>query len=301
MEWLNYHHLFYFWTVVREGSITGAGKQLRLAPSTISAQLSRLEEILGNKLFLRTGRKLELTELGRVVHRYADEIFSLGRELVDTVRGRAAAGPLHLKIGVVDVMPKRVARKLLEPALSLSEPLRLVCREGKIDPLIAALSVHDLDMVLADAPARPGSGFRVFNHLLGECGVTFFAAKKLARSLKAGFPKSLNGAPVLLPTEMTALRSALDSWFESTGVQPVIRGEFDDSDLLKVFGQEGDGVFASPTVIESEVQQQYRVEVIGRSTAVRERFYAISVERILKHPAVVAISNAARDRLFAVE
>jgi len=301
MEWLNYHHLFYFWTVMREGSLTAASNRLSLAPSTVSAQLSRLEEALGGKLFQRAGRNLEPTDLGRMVFRYADEIFSLGREMMDTIRGRPAAGPLSLKAGVVDVLPKLIVRRLLEPALQLPERVKLVCLEDKEDALLAELAMHTLDVVLSDAPLRAGLSVKAYSHLLGECGITFFAVEKLACALRERFPHSLHEAPMLLPMEMTALRGALERWFATLNIRPAIAGEFDDSALLNVFGQEGDGVFVAPTVIEAEVMRQHQVQVVGRTQAVKERYYAISVERIIKHPAVAAISEAARRNLFTMK
>jgi LysR family transcriptional activator of nhaA len=301
MEWLNYHHLFYFWTVMREGSLTAASVRLSLAPSTVSAQLSRLEETLGGKLFRRAGRNLEPTDLGRLVFRYADEIFSLGREMLDTIRGRPVAGPLSLKAGVVDVLPKLIVRRLLEPALQLPERVKLVCLEDKEDALLAELAMHSLDVVLSDAPLRAGLSVKAYSHLLGECGITFFAVEKLAARLREKFPQSLHEAPMLLPMEMTALRGGLERWFATLGIRPAIAGEFDDSALLNVFGQEGDGVFVAPTVIEPEVLRQHKVQVIGRTQAVKERYYAISVERIIKHPAVAAILEAARHNLFMMK
>lgn len=299
MEWLNYHHLYYFWTVMREGSITKACGKLSLAQSTVSAQLTKLEESLGGKLFSRQGRSLEATDMGRLVFRYADEIFSLGAELMDQVQGRPVAGPLSLKVGVVDVVPKLMVRKLLEPALKLPEQVRLICHEGKEEELLAELSLHRLDVVLSDAPIRAGLSVKAYNHLLGECGVTFFAAPSLARELETAFPQCLDGFPMLLPTKMTALRGLLDQWFDRQGIKPLVIAEFDDNALLKVFGQTGDGVFAAPTAIASEVTRQYQVVAIGHSKAIKERFYAISVERILKHPAVVAISDMARHAIFS--
>ncbi|OKY74186.1 MAG: LysR family transcriptional regulator [Desulfobulbaceae bacterium DB1] len=298
MEWLNYHHLYYFWAVAREESISRAGERLSLAPSTVSAQLSKLEEMLGGKLFRRVGRNLELTEMGRIVYRYADEIFSLGREMVDTVRGRPVSGPIRLVVGIVDAVPKLVARKLLEPALRLAEHIHLICHEGKEEQLLAELSVHGLDIVLTDMPVKTGLSVKAYSHLLGECSVSFFATEQLAAKLTGDFPRSLDGAPMLLPTPMSALRGSLDKWFDSLNIRPVIAGEFDDQALLKVFGQAGDGVFAAPSVIEEEVRQQHNVKLIGRSEAIREQFYAISVERIIKHPAVAAIQKAASNLIF---
>ncbi len=298
MNWINYHHLLYFWTVAKEGSIARATSELRLAQPTISGQIRSLEESLGEKLFQRSGRNLILTDVGRVVFRYADEIFSLGRELQDVLKGGPSSRPLCLLVGVADVVPKLVAYRLLEPALRLSEPVQIVCREDKPDRLLAELAVHHLDVVLSDAPVGPTIRIRAFNHLLGECGVVFMAAPRLAAAYRRGFPKSLDGAPLLLPTENTTERRSLDQWLMSKGIRPRVVGEFEDSALLKVFGQTGNGIFAVPSVIETEVQRQYQVQAIGRVEDVRERFYAISVERRLKHPAVVAISEAARKKLF---
>ena len=298
MDWLNYHHLLYFWTVARAGSLAAASAELRLAQSTVSGQIRSLEQSLGEKLFARSGRRLVLTEMGRVVFRYAEEIFTLGRELRDAVKGRPVGKPLSLVVGVADVVPKLVARRLLEPALKLPEPIRLVCREDKPERLLAQLAVHDLDVVLSDGPVAPSLSVRAFSHLLGECGVMFFARAGLAASRRRKFPMSLDGAPMLLPTENTSLRRSLDQWFNARGIQPRIVGEFEDSALLKVFGQTGLGIFPAPSVIADEVQRQYQVRPVGRVDEVRERFYAISVERKLKHPAVIAISEEARHKLF---
>lgn len=298
MEWLNYHHLLYFWTVARLGSVARATEELYLSQPTISAQIRVLEESLGEKLFTRTGRNLMLTEAGRVVFRYADEIFSLGRELRGAVKGRSPGRPVRFVVGVADVLPKLIAYRLLEPALHLAEPIRVVCREDKPERLLAELSVYGLDLVLADAPIAPTVKIRAFNHLLGECGVTIFGTAQVAAAYRHGFPRSLDGAPFLLPTDNTTLRRSLDQWFDAEGIRPLVVGEFEDSALLQVFGQTGAGLFAAPSVIEVEVRRQYGVQVIGRLEAVRERFYAISVERKLKHLAVVAISEAARQKLF---
>jgi LysR family transcriptional activator of nhaA len=301
MEWLNYHHLFYFWTVMHEGSLTAASARLRLAPSTVSAQVGRLEEALGGKLFRRVGRGLEPTDLGRTVFRYANEIFSLGQEMMDTLRGNPVVGPLSLKVGVVDVLPKLIVRKILEPIFNLPERVRLACYESKEERLLAELGLHKLDVVLNDSPVRKGSHIKAYNHLLGECGVTFLAVAKLAKQFREGFPESLDRAPMLVPLEMAALRQSLERWFESLDIRPVIVGEFEDSALLKAFGQHGDGIFVSPSVVEKEIRYQYSVDVVGRTDAIRERFYAISFERIIKHPAVTAISNLARQNLFVTK
>jgi LysR family transcriptional activator of nhaA len=299
MEWLNYHHLLYFWTVAREGGLVAAGKVLRLSHPTLSAQIHALEDRLGEKLFTKVGRRLSLTEVGRVVFRYADEIFTLGRELVDTVEGRPGGQPLRLDVGVADVVPKLVVRRLLQPALGLPEPVRLVCHEASTERLLAELALHSLDIVITDAPVPTGSAIRAFNHLLGDTGVSFFGTGPLVSARRRGFPGSLDGAPMLLPLEGLPLRRSLNQWFDRHRIRPRPVAEFEDSALLKVFGADGAGLFAAPTVVEAEVIAQHGVELLGRTDEVRERFYAISVERRLKNPAVVAITEAARRDLFA--
>lgn len=299
MEWLNYHHLLYFWVVAREGGLVPAGKVLRLSHPTLSAQIHALEDRLGEKLFTKVGRRLALTEMGRVVYRYADEIFTLGRELVDTVKGRASGQPLRLDVGVVDVVPKLVVRRLLQPALGLPEPVRLVCHEDSFEKLLADLALHSLDIVISDAPVPPGSSVRAFNHLLGETSVSFFGTRRLANAYGRDFPASLDGAPMLLPLENLTLRRSLNRWFDRHAIKPHVVAEFEDSALMKVFGADGVGIFPAPKVMEKEVMAQYGVQMIGHVDEVRERFYAVSVERRLKNPAVVAISEAAREELFA--
>lgn len=299
MEWLNYHHLHYFWTIARTGSVSAAAAELRLAQPTLSGQLRVLEDHLGRKLFERSGRRLVLTEFGRDVFRYADEIFSLGRELMDTVRGRPTGQARRLLIGVADVVPKLVAYKLLEPALSsTAEGVRLVCRADHSERLMADLAVQTLDVVISDAPIAPSVKVRAFNHLLGESGVSFFAASALAAAHRRGFPGSLNGAPMLLPVESTVLRRSLDRWFDGLSLRPRIVSEFEDSALLKAFGHAGTGIFPGPTILEAQIRKQYGVVVVGRTDAVTERFYAITLERRVKNPAIVAICEAAREKLF---
>jgi LysR family transcriptional activator of nhaA len=298
VDWLNYHHLLYFWMVAKEGGITPAAKQLHLAQPTLSTQIGKLEKACGAKLFDRVSRKLVLTDTGQMVYRYADEIFSLGRELTDALSGLPSKDSIRLVVGVPDVVPKLVVYQLLRPALELQERVQLVCYEGKLDELLSELALHRLDIVLADSPLTPQVHVRAFNHLLGQCGVTVLGTAELAKRLKRGFPKSLDGAPMLLPTQNTTLRRALEQWFDSQDIRPDVVHEFEDSAVLKVFGQAGEGLIVSPTAIEQEVSRQYALTVVGRLTDVVERFYAISVERRLKHPAVVAISNAARATLF---
>jgi LysR family transcriptional activator of nhaA len=298
MEWLNYHHLHYFWTVASSGSISKASAELHVSSSAISTQLRSLDESLGEKLFVRSGRNLILTEVGRVVFSYSSEIFALGRELTQTVKNRPTGRPLRLLVGVVDVLPKMIAQWLIAPALKLREPVRIVCREGNSEQLTAHLAEHELDVVLSDVAFSPTAGTRVYNHLLGECGVTFVATPKLAKGLKCNFPRSLDGAPMLLPVENTGARRNLNYWFDSQGIRPQITGEFQDHALLRAFGQAGIGVFPIPSVFEKQIEQQGSLQRIGRTEDVRNRFYAISVERKLKHPAVLAICDTAR-QLFA--
>lgn len=297
MDWLNYHHLFYFWTVVREGGVTAASRKLRLAQPTVSAQLRALEDSLGEKLFTRQGRRLVPTDVGRTVFRYADEIFALGSELREAVKGMPTGRPVRFTVGVADQVPKLVAHRLLEPALR--DHVALVCREDRPDRLLADLAVHELDLVISDAPVSPHVQIRAWNHLLGTTQVSFFAAPALARKLARRFPQSLDGAPFLLPGANSSLRRALDRWFEQQGVRPAAAGEFQDSALLQVFGQAGAGVFAAPAVIAHELERQYEVRAIGTTDAIAESYYAISAERRLKHPAVVAIADGARSSLFS--
>jgi LysR family transcriptional activator of nhaA len=299
MEWLNYHHLLYFWTVAKEGGVARAAERLHLTHPTISGQIRELERALGEKLFVRVGRGLELTEMGRVVYRYADEIFALGRELVDTVKRRPTGRPVELVVGVADVLPKLLVRRLLEPALRGRDPVRLVVHEGSTRELFAGLSQHTLDVVLSDAPLPPGSRVKAYSHLLGECGVTWFATEGLAKRAKREFPRSLGLEPLILPTEDSALRRALDPWFDEQGLRPRIVAELADGALVKSFGASGLGVFPAPTAVERDVVAQFDVRVVGHSDDVRERFFAISAERRIKNPAVAAILDAARERLFA--
>jgi len=285
--------------VAREGSIARATRVLQLAQPTISAQIRQLEERLGEKLFERRGRGLALTETGRLVHRYADEIFALGSELLEVMKGRTSDRPRRLSVGVADAVPKLIAHRLLEPALALGAGFQIACHEDHAERLLARLALHELDLVISDAPIGPQVAVRGFSHLLGECGVTIFASAKRAAAYRRGFPGSLDGAPVLLPTPGAALRRALDLWFDSEGVRPRVVGEFEDSALMKVFGQRGAGLFPGPSVIEREICRQYAARVVGRLTAVRERFYAISAQRKISHPAVQAITERARKELFA--
>lgn len=299
MEWLNYHHLRYFWAAAREGSITRAAEKLRISQPTVSAQIRELEQALGERLFVRTGRAIVLSDVGRTVYRYADEIFGLGRELVEAVHERPTGRPMKLVVGIADVVPKLIAYRLIEPALRLPEPMQVECVEDRPERLLSELAVHGLDLVITDAPVGPAVKVRAYNHLLGECGVTVFAAAKLHARRARPFPERLDGAPWLLPASGTTLRRSLDQWFDDHGVRPNIVGEFADSALMKVFGEAGLGFFPGPAAIEAEIKRQHHVRAVGRLEGISERFYAVSVERRLKHPAVVAISEEARRRLFS--
>lgn len=297
MVWLNYHHLLYFWTVARLGTIAEASQELHLAQPTISTQLKRLEEALGQKLFRRQGRGLVLTDVGHTTFRYADEIFRMGRELQETLARGPLAEQLRLKVGVVDVIPKLVAERLLEPAYEAVPTLRLECVERPLGQLLASLALHELDVVLADRPAPQDIRVRSFSHKLGESGVSFFGARQFG-AVARRFPRALDGQPVLLPSSDSALRAELDAWFQKQEVRPTVVGEFDDSALMKVFGDRGRGIFTAPTAVEDDVLRHHAVAVLGRAPEIRQSFYAISVDRRLRHPAVVAIAESARRDLF---
>jgi LysR family transcriptional activator of nhaA len=298
LEWLNYHHLLYFWTVAREGGISKAAAKLRLSQPTISAQVRMLEDSIGERLFQRQGRTLVLTDAGRLVFRYADEIFGIGRELMETLRGRPPGRPLQLAVGVANAVPKLIVYRLLRPATQGPGPVHLVCREDSAEQLVGQLAMHALDVVIADAPAPPHVRVKVFNHLLGQSDTAFFARPAVAARLRRRFPASLHDLPMLLPTANTALRRDLDEWFEAEGVRPRVAGEFEDSALMKVFGREAGLAFPAPAAIEADVSRFYGVRLIGRTSAVRERYYAISAERRVKHPGVLAITSAAREEVF---
>lgn len=293
---LNYKHLHYFRTVAKAGAINRAAEKLHLTPQTLSGQLSTFEQRLGVALFRRSGRRLELTDAGHTALTYADEIFQVGAELEDALQNRAAAPVRPFRVGIADVVPKAIAYQLLAPALTLAEPVRLVCKEDRLESLAAALSIHRLDMVLADRPLPSTMDVKGYSHPLGECGIAFLAAPSVAASAGSDFPANLHGAPLLVPGEDSALHGPLLRWLERRGLQPAVVGEFDDSALMSAFGQAGAGVFPVPLSTAGEVMRQYAVVEMGRTLEIRERFFAISVERRLSHPAVVAVSEAARQR-----
>jgi len=301
VEWLNYHHLLYFHTVVREGGVAPAAQKLRLSHPTVSAQIHKLEEALGERLFRKEGRKLALTDVGKLVYGYADEIFSVGREMLDVLKGRPSGKRPRVVVGIAEVVPKLVAKRILDPVRRSPERMRMVCREDSAERLYIALGEHAVDLVVSDAPLPPGSAIRAYSHLLGECGVSLCAAKALAQRYRRGFPRALDGAPFLLPSDATSIRRELDRWFEAQGIRPDIEAEFDDSALLKVFGEDGAGIFPIPTAIEDLVRKQYGVTVVGRIPEVRERFYVISPERRLRNPAVLVMTESAREKLFVEE
>ena len=298
LEWLNYHHLFYFYVVAREGTIARACEMLRLAQPTISGQLKQLEDAFGEPLFDRSGRRLVLTEVGRTVYRHADEIFAIGRRLQDTLRGRSEAAAAPLRVGIADTVPKAMAHRLLEPALRMSPPVPLVCTEDKTARLLAELALRDLDLVLSDAPLAAGATIRAFNHALGDCGVAFLGTRARVAALpRAAFPRNLDGAPMLLPSPGTEVRRAIDAYFERNGVRPRIVAEFEDSALMKVFGERGEGIFPVPTAVAEEVAIRHEVELVDATEEVRERFYAITIERRLAHPATRRLVEEARRRV----
>lgn len=298
MDWLNYHHLLYFWTVAKEGGVSAAAEALHVAQPTVSAQLRALERSLGQKLFERHGRHLALSTRGEAVFRYADEIFSLGRELLQTVKGEPQSAPRRFRVGVSDALPKITTYRLLEPALVMQPAFRLHVRIDKTERLMGELAIHALDLVIADAPMTPSLRVRAFNHLLGETSVSIFGSAALARTARRGFPGSLHGAPMLLQTSNTAVRQSLDQWFDVHRIEPQVVGEVEDMAMLQTLGEHGLGLFAAPSVVRNEICRRYHVSCVGELEKVREKFYAISVERRITHPAVRVIADQAKRRLF---
>jgi len=294
MEWLNYHHLRYFWTVAKEGSLARAAEKLHVSQPSISEQIRELESAFGEKLFQREGRNNKLTAAGRVVFGYAEEIFALGRELMNAVKQRPGAKVLRLYVGVADSFPKLVTNEILKPVFSMPQTVHVICREGKMEDLLAQLAAHRLDIVLADEPASSSTNFKTYNHSLGETGTTFCAEKKLAAKLKRNFPRSLHDAPALLPTENTSLRRALETWFREQNLQPRIVAEFEDLALMKVMAAEGRGFIALPSVAVNDAVGHYGFQTVGRTEKCRVHFHAITAERRIAHPAVVLITSQAR-------
>ena len=290
MDWLNYHHLRYFWAVAREGNLRRAAEKLNVSPPSVSAQIRELEEALGEKLFRRSGRGNLLTDAGQVALRYADEIFSLGRELTNAVQQRPTARALRLHVGVADSFPKLVTQQILQPVFAMAQPVHVICREGKVEDLLAQLVAHRLDVVLADEPAPGTLKVRVFNHPLGESGVTICAGARLAATLRRGFPKSLDGAPALLPAEGTGLRRSLDRWFQTLAIRPRIVAEFEDAALMKVMASDGRGFIPVPTLVTQEAVDRFSLRIVGATEKCREQFFAITAERRIQHPAVAVLT-----------
>jgi LysR family transcriptional activator of nhaA len=295
---LNYRQLHYFWVVAKTGSIVRACEQLNLTPQTISGQISLLEQTYGIELFRRVGRQLELTEAGRQTLPYAEQMFQLGGELELMLRAQPNEQQILFRVGVADVVPKSIVYRLIAPTMELSEPLRITCREDKLERLLADLAIQRLDLVISDSPMPSHLDIKGYSQKLGECGISFFATAELAARYGQDFPRSLHGAPLLIPGPETVVRSRLQRWFAEQQIQPRIVGEFDDSALMQAFGQSGSGIFIGPSVIADEVKRQCGVELIGQTDAVSESFYAISVERKIKHPGIVAITEGARRQLF---
>lgn len=298
MDWLNYHHLLYFWVIAREGSIKQACEVLSLSQPALSSQLRALEDAMGEKLFSRVGRGLVLTDVGKVAYHYAEEIFSLGRELTNTLKGKESYHPIRLVVGIGEVVPKMVAYKLLKVAFQQFKQIKIVCWEGRVERLLSELALHQLDIVLTDAPVPPTVSVQAHGHLLGESGVTLFGTERLASKFRRNFPQSLNGAPFLLPTTNSVLRRGLDDWFRKHNIEPLIVGEFEDGATMKAFAQEGHGLFPGSSVAAMEISRQYQVRKVAIMKGLMERFYAITVDRRLKHPAVVAISESAKKKVF---
>jgi LysR family transcriptional regulator, transcriptional activator of nhaA len=299
---INYKHLHYFWSVAREGGIARASERLHITPQTISGQLSLLENYLGVSLFNRVGRNLEITETGRLVLSYADEIFSLGHELEEVMHLQLPdSRPQLFRVGVVDVLPKSIAHQILKPALNTSDAVRMICKEASLDMLLAELTMHHLDLVLADRPIPHTVSTRGYSHKLGKSSISFFATTSVKKQLKGNFPNCLNGAPLLLPSSGTPLRLDIDQWLDKYRIHPRIIAEFDDSALMKAFGQGGAGIFIAPTVIQTEVERQFNVKAIGESNEIKEHFYAISTERHITHPVISAVVEVAHESLFSKE
>ena len=296
---INYKHLHYFWVTAKEGGVARASERPHLTPQTISGQLSLLEDQLGSKLFNRVGRNLELSDTGRLVLGYADEIFSLGGELEEVVYQLPRDRPQLFRVGVVDALPKSIAHRILQPALEMPSPIRMICREASLDDLLAELTLHRIDLVLADRPIPASVSMRGYSHKLGVCAVSFFVTPKLAATLQGPFPQCLDGAPILLPGMGTQLRSVIDQWLDRNRIHPHMVAEFDDSALMKAFGKQGAGVFTAPSAIEDEVARQYQVEKIGQVDEITEEFYAISIERRILHPVVSYLMENARETLFS--
>lgn len=297
MEFLNYHHLRYFWVVAQEGNLRKAAEKLHVSQSAISAQIAALEGVLSEKLFRRSPRGLTLTETGHQAFSYAEEIFALGQDFLHSIKQRPTTRPLRVHIGIADSLPKLLSQEIVRPVFRLRQPVHAVFTEGKAADLLAQLAVYRLDLVLADEPAPSGFPLKAFNHLLGECGVTFCAERKLAFKLRRQFPCSLHNEPMLLPTSGTALRRTLERWCQEQGIQPRAVAEYDDAALMKVAAADGLGCFPLPSLAVNEAVSRYGFKTVGEAQGCVVQFYAISAERKLTHPAVVAITSNAVGKL----
>ncbi len=298
MEWFNYHHLRYFWMVAKEGTLRQAAEKLAVSQPSISAQIHLLEKSLGAQLFRRSGRRLLLTEMGQLAFGYAADIFSTGQDLLDAVKDRPGYRPMRCQVGITNSVPKLVASRMIRPAFNLSQPTHMLCREGPIGTLLMELASYRIDLVLADEPASRGLPVKTFSHLLGTCGSVFCAVPKLAARLRDRFPRSLHDAPALLPVETTPLRTALEEWFRPLGVRPVVVAEFEDPAFMMEMAAEGLGFVVAPSVMASETLRHYGLKVFGQAEACSHQYYAITAERRLKHPAVIAITERSRSDLF---
>lgn len=298
MNWLNYHHLQYFWLVVREGGISKACKVLNLTQPTVSKQIKLLEDQIGEPLFRREARSLELTETGQMAYDYADEIFSLGQEFLENIRGVSSTKPRRLRVGISVGLPKLISHRILCPILAEEHRVHLICEEDHTDRLLAELSIQRLDLVLSDAPISGSIKVKAYNHFLGDCGMSFFAEPRFAQKLKGPFPENMDGVPFISLANNSISRRTMDRWFDSVGIRPHIVAEIEDSALMKVFGRGGSGIFAGPSVIEDEICRDLDVVALGSTDSVRESFYAITIERKFKHPAVAYLAETARNELF---
>ncbi len=299
MEWLNYHHVYYFWLVAKEQSVTKAASILKVSQPTVSAQLKNLEDFLGEKLFDRVGKKIFLTDQGKITFRFADEIFSLGKEMLQTLRGQSVSRPVKFSIGIAEVIPKLIVHQLLQPIFALDKNYEIHCFEGAPEKLLMDLSFFNLDLVILDTEAPAMLKNKFHSHLFGSSSISCFAGKKLTQSLKKqAFPKCLNEAPMLLPTKHSTIRQELEAWLFKQKIKAKLVGEFQDTALMKVFGQDSIGFFFGPSVIEKDICRQYKVEVLGRIHSIKEKFFAISAKRKIIHPASLAVTTHAQKKLF---
>lgn len=292
-EWLNYHHLRYFHAIAQTGSLRRASEQLRISQPSICAQVKQLEAALGEPLYRRSGRSIVLTEFGRLIYGYAEEIFALGRELLTTAKRAPGGRKLRLQIGIVDSFPKLYSLQVLRPVFAHQPPIHLTCREGKIDDLLGQLAAHRLDGLLADEPPPSNANVKTFTHPLGSSGMSFCASPGLARGLRGRFPRNLHGAPILLPTQNTALRRDLELWFRAEGIQPEVVGEFEDAALAKIVASDGVGITVTPTAVVSEALDRYGLVALGKTEQCQTQLYLITAERRIEHPAMAVLARNA--------